>query len=131
MAINASLALKVQQKDDPIQHNNGIECHRVRQSEQCYRFGSGSGVVSTILHRVPSPGWSTAFWLREKTSSFGLENTGTVSVNIPYVDLFDQFASMASYRYYSASSSAKKQYTSLTSLVYLLVVSKLVKMYLQ
>ena len=26
MAINASLALKVQQKDDPIQHNNGIEC---------------------------------------------------------------------------------------------------------
>ena len=63
------------------------------------------------------------FWLGK--------HKGAVSVNIPYVDLFDQFASMASYRYYSASSSAKKQYTSLTSLVYLLVVSKLVKMYLQ
>ena len=79
--------------------------------------------ITRVEHRLLASRKDLEFWLRK--------HNGTVSVNIPYVDLFDQFASMASYRYYSASSSAKKQYTSLTSLVYLLVVSKLVKMYLQ
>ena len=96
-------------------------------------FGSDGGAVSTIADctECHHQGGAPPFGFEKRLESFGLENTGTVSVNNPYVDLFDQFASMTSYRYYSASSSAKKQYTSLTSLVYLLVVSKLVKMYLQ